>query len=208
MKKLRKRFGKGIRYFHCGEYGDELRRPHYHALIFGFDFEDKSLYRQNAQGDSLYTSEALSKEWGKGFCTTGDVTFQSAAYVARYVMKKRTGPQAEDHYKMIHPKTGEIVTQRPEYTTMSRRPGIGTGWLEKFKTDVYPGDFIILNGKRVRPPRWYDTVLERDDPKLFRELKRRRKLSTHLYADNNTPARLKVREKLQERRLERLERKL
>lgn len=204
-KKLRKRMGR-FRYFQCGEYGAELRRPHYHMLLFGMEFPDLSLYRQNAQGDCIYTSKLLEEIWGKGFCTVGQVTFQSAAYTARYVMKKRTGEAAQHHYQWVHPCTGEIVEQTPEFVTMSRRPGIGKAWLDRFRSDVYPGDFVVLNGKKVRPPKWYDTVLERDDPKLYRELKIRRKLAGLKHADNNTRARLRVRETVQLAKLENLKR--
>lgn len=88
MKKLRARnTGHKIRFFHCGEYGEKLSRPHYHAILFNYDFPDKKVFSEK-NGNTIYTSELLEDIWGKGFCTIGDVTFQSAAYVARYVMKK------------------------------------------------------------------------------------------------------------------------
>src|SRR6185436_16893236 len=130
------------RYFHCGEYGEQLGRPHYHALLFNYDFDDKRFFSQRG-GNSVYTSDKLSRLWGNGFSVIGEVTFDSAAYVARYVMKKVTGVRAEEHYQ----------GRRPEYTTMSRRPGIGKGWYEKFKTDVYPRDRVVVRGVHTRPPR-------------------------------------------------------
>lgn len=217
LKKLRKhvyeKTGRKLRFFLCGEYGDLNRRPHYHALIFGYQFKDLRLWKKNPNGDPVYTSETLTRIWGMGHCTVGEVTFQSAAYVARYVMKKQTGENAEMHYTTIHPLTGEIVCQNPEYVTMSRggnkkgRGGIGARWLEQFQADAYPSDFIIMNGVKVKPPKWYDTVLEADDPLLYREIKRRRKAFARKSKDN-TPARLKVREKVAQAKLEKLERKL
>jgi hypothetical protein len=82
MKRLRHRVKPlKIRFFHCGEYGDKTRRPHYHALIFGY----KVLFKKQKSGD-LFTSDMLAKCWGKGHCLVGDLTFESAAYVARYVV--------------------------------------------------------------------------------------------------------------------------
>lgn len=213
MKRLRKHVGSGVRFFACGEYGDINRRPHYHALLFGHEFKDQKLWSQNANGDPIYVSPTLTKLWGQGHCTLGDVTFQSAAYVARYVMKKRTGDTAEDHYTTVHPLTGEIVVQTPEFVTMSRGGrtglgGIGSGWLAKFKSDVYPDDFIIVNGVKVKPPRWYDAVLERDDPQLHKEMVRRRKISARLRAEDNTPQRLRAREKVLKAKLSKLKRSL
>jgi len=165
MKRLRKKFGAGIRFYHCGEYGGKYGRAHYHAVIFNHDFADKVYYKTTEQGHRLYTSESLTELWPFGFSLIGDVTFESAAYVARYIMKKITGSQAPDHYR----------GRKPEYTTMSRRPGLGKGWYEKYKTEVYPFDEIIINMKPVRPPRFYDNLLDKEDPDLLQELKERRK---------------------------------
>ena len=162
MKRLRKRYGKNIRFFHCGEYGDLNKRPHYHAVIFGMDFKDKKLW-SNRDGNKLFTSEELQKLWPYGFSTIGDVTFQSAAYVARYIMKKHKGEGAEDHYTRWCPLTGEGTQVAPEYCTMSRKPGIGATWLEKYKADVYPHDYVVINGHKVKPPRYYDSLLDEQE---------------------------------------------
>ena len=114
----------GIRFYMCGEYGENFGRPHYHAVMFNYDLPDKKLFKME-RGNPLYTSEILSELWGKGLTSVGGVTFQSAAYVARYIMKKVTGDAAEDHYTRIDPETGEVFERVPEFTNMSRRPGIG-----------------------------------------------------------------------------------
>ena len=98
MKRLRKKFGKGIRYYYCGEYGEKFHRPHYHLIIFGCEFPDKILWKIE-RGNRLWISEDLNKLWKKGYCSIGMVTFESAAYVARYVTKKITGKQANQHYE-------------------------------------------------------------------------------------------------------------
>lgn len=153
MKRLRKAYSDiRIRFFHCGEYGERLGRPHYHACVFGFDFPDKLLYSIR-NGNNLYTSQSCTSIWGKGLAVIGDVTFESAAYVARYITKKITGEDAADHY-------GE---RRPEYITMSRRPGIGRGWYDKFRSDVYPHDYTVVRGVKVKPPKYYDGLYEVDN---------------------------------------------
>lgn len=160
MKRLRKRFGPGIRFFHCGEYGERLERPHYHALLFNHDFEDRKLWTEREE-QRLYVSRSLSELWPLGFSTVGDVTFNSASYVARYVVKKITGKGAEQHY----------LGRTPEYITMSRRPGIGRRWFETFRGDVYPADDLIVRGNHSRPPRYYDDLLGKTDPSLLASLK-------------------------------------
>ena len=197
-----------IRFYHCGEYGEKFKRPHYHACIFNYDFPDKQLFKIN-NGFRLYTSKLLQDLWPFGFSTIGDVTFESAAYVARYIMKKKFGKDAWVHYAEIDWNTGEILGQRkPEYTTMSRRPGIGKDWLDKYFADVYPSDFVLVNGKRCKPPRYYDSQFEIHYPSDFSALKQARRDNSKKFESNNTPQRLRVREQVQLARLNMLPRNL
>jgi len=201
MKRLRKKFGEGIRYYHCGEYGEKFSRPHYHACLFGFDFPDKVLFK-DSNGVKLYVSESLQKLWPFGYSTIGAVSFESAAYVARYIMKKVNGKDAKAHYSYVG-LDGEIIERKPEYTTMSRRPGIGRDWYEKFKSDVYPSDFVVVNGKKCKPPRFYDNLFELDSAVDFVALKKKR-VERAIVNDDNSVERLAVREKIQSCKLKRL----
>jgi len=195
MKRLRFHNGPDIRFFHCGEYGEKFKRPHYHACIFNFDFEDKKLW-SNRRDVKLYTSEKLAELWPMGFSTIGDVTFESAAYVARYITKKVTGDLAPDHYG----------TRKPEYTTMSRRPGIGKAWFDKFTSDVYPDDFVVIREKKMKPPKYYDRQFEIAYPSDFGRLKRKRKRDAEIHADNNDYYRLITREQIQQLKFKQLKR--
>lgn len=207
-KAFRNKLGK-FRFFHCGEYGDENGRPHYHAAIFGHDFTaDRKAYRLSKAGHQIYTSETLDKLWGRGNCYIGNLTFQSAAYVARYIMKKQLGEAAWKRYgTTIESFEGEAgtwhqrfhFTLKPEYTTMSRKPGIGTKWIEQFHNEVYGQgrDEVLCNGHLVNPPKFYDTWFENYNPAGYRKLKARRRHNTKKHAANNTPDRLIVREKVQ-----------
>lgn len=193
MKRLRKRFGDGIRFFHCGEYGEKFGRPHYHAILFNFDFHDKYLWKEN-NGYKLYRSPTLEALWPFGHSSVGTATFESAAYVARYIMKKITGDAAVDHY-LSKPdfETGEIFKLKPEYTTMSRRPGIAAGWYEQFKDDVHSRDSVVLRGREMMPPRFYDSRFELTNPEEFEDLKVRRKLKAKLLDKDSTESRLSQR---------------
>lgn len=207
MKRLRKCYGKGIRFFHCGEYGDQYGRPHYHACIFNHDFTDKQLWKVS-NGHRLYVSDQLHELWPFGFSTIGDVTFDSAAYVARYVMKKLHGKHSTEFSNyvirgiecdFIDIDVGEVLlTRRQEYVTMSRRSGIGKEWFSKNWRDVYVngGDSVIMNGKKVRPPKFYDTHYELLDQSSLDLVKLNRKRNALRFKDNNSLDRLRVREKV------------
>lgn len=195
MKRLRKHYGAGIRFYACGEYGDLKGRPHYHACLFNIEILDLKIHKIRKEL-KFYTSETIDTLWGMGFTLTGDVTFQSAAYVARYIMKKIHGEAATKHYETVDLSTGEIFQQKPEFTTMSRRPGIGNAWYQQFKTDVYPDDFVIMEGKKLSAPRYYDKLYEITDPGDYNRMKGQRVQNAKKHADDQTKDRLTVREKV------------
>ena len=206
MKRLRKKFPeKTIRYYHCGEYGEITARPHYHACLFNFDFPDKYFFTMRRKCH-VYKSDTLDELWGQGITEIGNVTFDSAAYVARYIMKKVTGPMAEEHYQVIQEETGEIGEREPEYTTMSRRPGIGKAWWDKFKAEVFPLDEVVINGKVIKPPRYYDNLYEIEDPK-GKEAMQATRDANRMRADE-TPDRLRVREVCTKERVNRFTREV
>lgn len=210
MKRLRDRVGYGrVRYYMCGEYGDVTSRPHYHALLFNFDFVDKVPFKENSSGDLLYRSAFLEELWPFGWCTIGAVTWQSAAYVARYVMKKRTGAAAVAHYNEWDAETGEVLRERlPEYNDMSRRPGIAAAWFARFSGDVLPRDYVVHDGAKFAVPRFYDNLFEVMNADEFKKVKVDRVLRAKEHADDNTRDRLRVREAVQLAKLKRLKREL
>jgi len=218
VKRLRKRCGyhrgpKGslvsdVSYFHCGEYGERLSRPHYHACLFGVDFPDKVPLGRSESGEPYFSSAALDALWQKGFCSCGSVTFESAAYVARYVLKKVSGSAAGPHYERVDPSTGEIFSVLPEYTTMSLKPGIGARWFEKYRSDVFPSDEVVVRGRKMRPPRYYDKLLGVGDAPGLERLKRCRVEAQGEHREDHTPRRLLDAEVVKEAQVRFLKRSL
>lgn len=224
MKRFRRwvfsKYGRKIRFLMCGEYGDQFGRPHYHVIVFNFDFQDRVFWKTGASGFPYYLSADLTALWvaGKkdergpegaslGFSSVGDVTFESAAYVARYVTKKVTGEKADEHYTRCDPSTGEFFRIAPEYRRMSRRPGLGKPWLDKFASDVYPSGEVIVRGRPMCPPKFYDNKLKElanlslvtgsfELPMAHEEYRMRRREKGHANRANATPDRLRVREKI------------
>ncbi len=213
MKRLRKRISPiKIRFYACGEYGENFGRPHYHACIFGYAFPGKTPWKE-VNGEMLYRSVTLEKAWPFGYSSVGTVTFSSAAYVARYIVKKVNGDKAAFHYERVNPETGEITQLKPEYTNMSKggrtgKGGIGSSWLDKFLSDVYPEDFVVINNKKMKPPKFYDARYELYSPQEHLKLKRKRKKDGLEHEMDNTPDRLKTREAVHLSKLQHLPRKL
>lgn len=206
MKRLRKRFKDvNIRFYMAGEYGESYDRPHFHACIFGFDFEDKRYFRRTETGSILYTSKILEDLWPFGYSTIGDVTFESAAYVARYIMKKQTGDNVS-RYEYCDLETGELIKRKPEFNKMSLKPGIGMKWLEEYEDDVYPHDHVIIRGKKSKPPRYYDNLYKRKFPEEFEMIQFAREREGRARYEDNTLERLQVREKVAKAKLSMLKR--
>lgn len=194
IRALRKKTGKKLRYYHCGEYGEQTWRPHYHAILYGEDFKDRIRHCRTDTGDWLYVSDLLGSCWPHGHHLVGDVTFESAQYVAGYVTKKLNGDRASV-YDVVDPVTGEVHSRKPPYATMSRKPGIGHDWFVKYGNQVYPRDEVIVNAHVTQPPKFYDGRLELLDPTAYLEVKRKRKERLRNQADY-TPERLAVREQV------------
>ena len=197
LKRVRRRFSSArVRFYMCGEYGESFGRPHFHACLFNFDFDDKVYLCRSPGGSPVYRSAVLETLWTFGFSSIGEVNFQSAAYVARYVMKKVTGQMAAAHYERVDAETGEIVKRCPEFNKMSLKPGIGAAWLAKYRSDVYPHGRVVVNGHEANPPRYYDKLWKREDALAYEDLEYAKFLrGQERYADS-LPHRLEAREKV------------
>lgn len=182
-EKLRKHFSPSkIRFFACGEYGPKTLRPHYHALLFNCHFSDQKILKKLPNNQILYTSETLTSLWSYGLPTIGAVNYQTAGYCARYVVKKYTGKLADDHYFRVSPIDGNTYRVMPEFAVQSRMPGLGTTWFEKYKSDCFPSDFLIVDGHKVPVPRFYTLKLEEEQLQ-----KSSARESVQAYRINRTP---------------------
>lgn len=164
-----------IRFYACGEYGGKTLRPHYHMLAYGLHIPDLEYYKTTNEGNEYYTSEYLNRIWGKGFIIVGKLSWNSCAYVSRYVMKKQMGKDengltAKDRYF-------EAGLQ-PEFVRMSLKPGIGQKYFEDHKEEIYRNDEIILPGGkkpiRMKPPKKFDEWFEEINPDKMKEVKEER----------------------------------
>lgn len=195
-----------IKFYMCGEYGPEQGRPHYHALLFGLDFNDRLYWKTTKAGSKIYRSPTLENLWQKGFSSVGDLTFESAAYIARYVMKKRTGDGEKQHYQVLDLETGEIVKRKKEYNQMSRRPGVGSSWIEKYASDIYTTGKVTARGYRQNPPRYYDKHYKKIDQEHLEHLQFVRLIEAAAHKEHQTPERLLVQEQVQAARTKQLKR--
>jgi len=191
MKRLRKHFPQKIRYFHCGEYGDDNLRPHYHACLFNVEFDDV-IVEQQEQGITIFSSPSLSKLWPWGFCTIGELNYQTAAYTAGYILKKITGHEALDAY-LRSDENGVAFWVKPPYTTMSLKPGIGREFYEKYKNDFFPSDESPVPGKGIvqKVPRYYTDILKSEDPAQMAVVTELRAAFIAAHRADFTPERLK-----------------
>lgn len=181
MKRLRKRFSDcDIRFFLSGEYGSNTFRPHYHAIIFGLKLDDLVPYKKSELGFTYFNSDSLQKCWSIydpdtctfdpiGFAVVANVTWETCAYTARYVMKKLKGEEAAFYDKF------NIL---PEFTLMSRKPGIGRKYFDDHP-DLYQYDRIHLpsrdRGVSFRPPKYYDYLYDIEHPEEMAAIKEKRR---------------------------------
>lgn len=206
--RLRQEIGP-FRFIHVGEYGAENLRPHYHALIFGHNFEGtRAIWQEDQQtGRRSYRSPVLAKLWPKGFHDIQDLTKEAANYVCQYAVKKIYGTSVEaderreKRYQRVDPTTGEVWQVAEETWTMSLKPGIGATWIDKYQTDVFPNDHVVLNGKEYKPPRYYLDRLKKANTKLYEEIKAKRTEKAKEKVEENQPIRRRARAAITKARL-------
>lgn len=164
FKALRRKYPpEALRYFGCGEYGEETQRPHYHALLFGPELLDRDLWTMRSTGP-VWRSETLEDAWNFGHVEFSNVTEHSISYVSGYIRKKISKTKEPDAYTRVNPHTGELVEIEPEFTRCSLRPAIANRWIEKWWKEVYPRDYVLFGGKKFKPPRYYDKWMAQDHP--------------------------------------------
>lgn len=173
-------YSDSIRFFACGEYGEESERPHYHLIIFGLDLDKipgRHVWRRSAPDTpALWTHKVLSDCWSLGLSCYGAVTWETCAYVARYVVKKRKGldrkSQIESHKLLGLPPWPE------EFVRMSRMPGLGRDYFDRSKSSIYATDeiFVPIGGSMssVRPCKYYDRLYDLEDSDRMHDIKLKR----------------------------------
>lgn len=196
MKRLRKFISpRQVRFFHCGEYGAKHARPHHHAILFGYDFPDKVLHRNPSSSKEfpVYVSAILNKLWTFGFSTIQSVTEDSCSYVARYVLKKfnESGLYGLDKEMAQAQFYGD---RKPEYITMSRNPGIGSKWYDKYRDEIYRDGCVIYKGFSIKAPKYYDSKYEIDFPFKLAMIKAERERLA--FEKDNSPTKLAVKEEI------------
>lgn len=192
IRSLRKRTKKKIRFFMCGEYGDEKERPHYHAILFGHAFLEDRYYWKKSGQEKLYRSPTLERTWTYGDSNIGNVTFESAAYVARYSLKKKNGEMFHETYKAhVCEETGEITYRTPELIRMSLKPGIGMPWLQLYWKEVKDGK-VVVRGKESTTPKYYRKYFK--NSVIYENLMDN--IVSNINKDDLTPERLATRERV------------
>lgn len=198
MKRMRRGSSGPIRFFMCGEYGPLNLRPHYHALLFNRNFYDRKAGGKSGSGSVFYNSDELSEYWKLGMATVQDLNPQTVAYCTRYVVDKVTGPGADEHYQ----------GRKPEYCACSLKPGIGAAWYAKYGLQVSTQDFVVLDGKQMRPPKYYDKLARKLEEVPLDEIEFEREQRAKAAAADNTDDRRKVREVVHKAKIRHLKRSL
>lgn len=162
----------GIRFMACGEYGDEGARPHYHIIFYNLNLPTEDLYNPRIiNKEFYYQSKIIERAWDKGISNVSEATWNTIAYTARYITKKINGEGSDELYHS-HGKFKEFMR-------VSRMPGIGEGYYEKHKDEIYTTDSILIKNKtgsiHVKPPSYYDKKFEKENPKRWREIQKQRR---------------------------------
>lgn len=166
FKRLRKRMKIGkIKYYMSGEYGDDLGRPHYHAIIFGIR--------------PKYHEEEVTEIWGMGFAQGKTFCRERAQYVAGYIQKKLYGDMAVINQPILSEKRAtarrnEVRGMIPPFSRMSK--GIGLNFASEFAEKIKKDLTITIDGREIGMPRYFTKKLELKEPLKVQNLKKQAKV--------------------------------
>lgn len=177
-KRLRKKFGEGVRFFIAGEYGEKNNRPHLHGIYFNLPLDDLEVFK-TVHGVPYYTSKTISELWPFGFHLIGKVSYDTCAYVSRYVTKKLHDVDV-DKYR-------EEGIER-EFCAMSRNPGIASQWFNDHHEKLDSKSYIITvstsNGAvQFSSPKYFDHLIEALDGVRLADIKENRKYKAQKHVD-------------------------
>lgn len=204
MKRLRKNVSPTlIRYFGCGDYGDEGDRPHYHIALFGVGTIDhKFRWRNRAE------SGPVVEAWDRGFVEISEMNFERAKYVAKYILRKKSGDYAsefrEEPFRSCSKTLGlpyaienEAKIKKLKSCTIGGvKVGIPRYYLKKIDVDLSQ---VIVDGRRkildFYSERGFDvsTGFDGDNPIFFEEYSPEIKKALKQH-DKNLKALLEIRE--------------
>lgn len=209
FKRLRRRLGYhnliddqiGLRYFLCGEYGSTTYRPHYHAIVFGYKPFDLVYFGFDQDTkQEIYISPWLSSVWGMGNVIVGqNVTFETCAYVARYVMKKlEVDSKNDEFYKNFN----------KDFILCSRRPALGYKFFAENQREIERLDKVLIrDGVQCLPPRYYSRKIKESNPEKYEEIKQKRIDNAPKETLARAYARLRAAGALKKQQIENLKRK-
>lgn len=178
LKRLRRQqeyhHNNSISYYAVGEYGSQTARPHYHAIIYGVKLDDLEPFG-GADGYTYYRSATIERLWPYGYSSVCNVSWETCAYTARYMLKKLKGTAAEVYKR---------YSLYPEFCRCSLKPAIGKRWYDEHKDEAYDYDEIYLatakRGIKIKPPRYYDKLYDLEQPDKLQRIKQQRRIVAEL----------------------------
>lgn len=171
-KRLRRHLPESVKfkYFCAGEYGDLKNRPHYHASVFGLPLPDLRPTFKSSDGFQLYSSARIDRAWSCpstgvqfGNAYIAELSFETAAYTARYITKKVVGDKAAAHYAAM----GNVM---PERAWISK--GLGKEWYEAYREETFRDGYVVVRGVPSGVPGTYVRWLQSDDSVTFERYKK------------------------------------
>jgi len=188
-----------LKFYRISEYGELEKRPHHHSIHFNVPyFDDLVLYSQGKNGDKLYESKKMQELWPFGQVAIGEVNINSISYTTNYMTGSKYGDAAEEYYSRTDLETGEVYQVEPESSSMSN--GLGASFYEKYRSDMFPKDFLTIDGRKMKIPGYFDRLEELSDGILFDEIKEKRIEGAMKFASDNTPERRAVIAEVAERK--------
>lgn len=142
MKRLRKLTTNKLKYYACGEYGTQNKRPHYHAIVF--NVPDSEMFFEAWKVDGKHFGQVV----------VGDVTGNSVAYTMKYIDKANNSAGLYPGWRPFVGRDDRVK----EFALMSK--GMGKAYLTdriiRYHNDDLNRNYLTVDGGfKIAMPRYY-----------------------------------------------------
>lgn len=147
IKRLRKCYPHSLKYFACGEYGDQFDRPHYHIALF-------------TNGSANLLKHCVEGSWQLGMTDVEYLVDARVTYITKYMLKGSLENRTDERQTPCFNRASHGLGSRGFYNDYLIESS-------RLSEDEYLRCVQLNNGSKIPVPRYFRKTMVADEWPLF-----------------------------------------